>query len=89
MYMYLWFAEYELKHSFADTVRVVAALIQEIGILNKQDVEQFPSLFMALQEQGDKPDDVELKEKTDILLAPFKAAAREQRERMGKDFIIE
>ncbi|KAM0750718.1 hypothetical protein T439DRAFT_325770 [Meredithblackwellia eburnea MCA 4105] len=68
----------------AYTARMVAGIIGEIGILDKVGMESFPTLFLALQQEGKaKPDDVATRDRVGQVLKPFRDLARAQIQAAG------
>ncbi|KAI5481708.1 alpha-ketoglutarate dependent taurine dioxygenase [Pseudohyphozyma bogoriensis] len=63
--------------------RMVASIVDKIGFLNPTQMEQFPELFVALQKQGKNPDNAEIRDSTEKLLTPFRAAAKVQAQEAG------
>lgn len=70
------------------TVRMVAGIIGEIGILDKSQMEDFPALFLALQKQGKNPLDPQIQSETASILAPHRVTAQKQLQSLKAPYII-
>lgn len=67
---------------------MVADLVGKIGFLTPTEMETFPSLFIALQKQGQHPDSAEIHASTEALLAPYRLSAKTQAAQLGTPFVI-